>query len=135
MVADTESALPGPVDLQLSGSSNQGSPSAGSAYAHTFQVKNAGPWATSGGVTFSDPLPPSLAFLGVTTTAGTCTGGQTVTCALGDLANGAQATVAITVAAPATAQPIANTASVALASPQADTNPANDAVTIDVASR
>ncbi len=135
VVADTESCSPGPVDLQIAGSSNQGSPPVGSNYTYTFQVKNAGPWATSGGVSFSDELPASLTFVGVTTSAGTCTGGQTVSCALGDLANGAQATVAITVQAPSTAQSIANTASAGLAAPQADTNTANNSVTITVASK
>jgi uncharacterized repeat protein (TIGR01451 family) len=128
VVADTESALPGPVDLQLTGASSQGSPAAGSEYTYTFQVKNAGPWATAGGVSFSDALPASLAYVGVTTTAGTCTGGQTVSCALGDLANGAQATIAITVRAPSTPQLIVSTASASLAAPQPDVSAGNVAV-------
>ena len=135
VVADTESAMPGPVDLQISGSSNQGSPPVNSTYTYTYQVKNAGPWATSGGVSFSDALPASLTYVGVTTTVGSCTGQQTVSCALGDLANGAQATVAITVRAPGTAQLIANTASTSLTAPQSDTNTNNDSVTITVASK
>ncbi len=135
VVADTESAGPGPVDLQISGSSSQGSPAIGSSYTYTYLVKNAGPWATSGGVSFSDALPASLTYVGVTTSAGTCTGGQTVSCALGDLANGAQATVAITVRAPSTAQSIVNTASASLTAPQSDTNTANNSVTVTVASK
>lgn len=135
VVADTESAGPGPVDLQISGSSSQGSPPIDGTYTYTYLVKNAGPWATSGGVSFSDALPASLAFVGVTTSAGTCTGGQAVSCALGDLANGAQATVAITVKAPSTAQSIVNTASASLTAPQSDTNAGNNSVTITVASK
>ncbi len=135
VVADTESAGPGPVDLQISGSSNQGSPPVGGNYTYTYLVKNAGPWATSGGVAFSDALPASLTFVGATTSAGTCTGGQTVSCALGNLANGAQATVAITVRAPSTAQSIVNTASASLTAPQSDINTANNSVTITVASK
>lgn len=135
VVADTESAGPGPVDLQIAGASSQGSPAVDSSYTYTYQVKNAGPWATSGGVSFSDALPASLTYVDVTTTAGTCAGGQTVSCALGDLPNGAQATVAITVRAPGTAQPIVNTASASLTAPQSDTNTGNDSVTISVASR
>ncbi len=73
--------------------------------------------------------------MGVTTTAGSCTGGQTVSCALGDLANGAQATIAITVRAPGTAEAIANTGVAALTAPQTDPNAGNDAVTVTVASR
>ncbi|HET7788530.1 MAG TPA: DUF11 domain-containing protein [Myxococcales bacterium] len=134
VVADTERAAPGPVDLQISGSSNQGAPRVNSTYTYTYQIKNAGPWATSGGVTFSDALPASLAFVGVTASAGSCAGGQTVSCSLGDLANGAQATVAVTVRAPATAQQIANTASASLAV-QADTNASNNSLTVTVASK
>ena len=135
VVADTESASPGPVDLQISGSSNQGQPSIQSTYTYTYVVKNAGPWATSGGVRFADPLPDSLTFVAVATTAGSCTGGPTVSCALGDLANGAQATVAITVEAPGLAESIANTASASLAPPQSDTNPGDDSVTITITTR
>jgi uncharacterized protein DUF11 len=88
-----------------------------------------------GGVSFSDPLPASLAFVSATTTAGSCAGGQTVSCALGDLAVGAHATIAITVAAPGTAQSIVNTASASLAAPQGDTHPENDSVSVTVTSK
>jgi len=74
-VFDTESAAPGSVDLQISGSSNQGQPALGSNFTYTYRVKNAGPWATSGGVSFSDRLPDSLTFVSATTTAGSCTEG------------------------------------------------------------
>ena len=134
-VFDTETAAPGAVDLQISGSSNQGQPSLGSSYTYTYEVKNAGPWATSGGVSFSDPLPPSLTFVSATTTAGACTSGQTVSCALGDLAVGAHAIVAITVVAPSTAQSIVNTASASLTAPQSDTNPSNGSVSVTVTSK
>lgn len=132
VVNDTESAGPGPVDLQVTGSSNNNSPSLGSSCTYTYQVKNAGPWATFGGVSFSDVLPASLTFVNVTTTAGTCTGGQAVACSLGDLANGAHATVAVTVTAPATAQPVVNTASASLTEPQSDANPSNNSVSVTV---
>jgi uncharacterized repeat protein (TIGR01451 family) len=134
VVADTESAAPGPVDLQISGSSNQGSPPVNSTYTYTYLVKNAGPWATSGGVTFSDALPASLTYVAATATAGSCVGGQTVSCALGDLANGAQVAVAITVRAPGTPQQITNTAS-ASAAAQGDTSTGNNSVTITVAAK
>ena len=135
VVANTESAAPGPVDLQISGSSSQGSPPIGGIYTYTYEVKNVGPWATFGGVSFSDALPVSLALVGVTTTAGSCTGGQTVSCALGDLANGAHEIIAITVQAPSTSQAIANTASTRLTGPQGDANRSNDSVTIGVIAR
>ena len=135
VVNDTESAGAGPVDLQITGSSNNGSPHLDSSYTYTYQVKNAGPWSTSGGVSFTDVLPASLTFVNATTSTGACAGGQTVSCALGDLANGAHATVAITVTAPSTAQSIVNTASAGLSDPQSDTNVNNNAVTVTVASK
>ncbi|HZR06970.1 MAG TPA: hypothetical protein VFA79_00210 [Myxococcales bacterium] len=80
-------------------------------------------------------LPASLTYAGVTTTAGSCTGGSTISCTLGDLANGAQATVAVTVRAPGTSAPIANTASASLTMPQSDTNANDNIVTITVTPR
>jgi uncharacterized repeat protein (TIGR01451 family) len=135
VVSDTESAGPGPTDLQITGSSNNGSPPLGGAFAYTFQVKNNGPWATAGGVAFADALPASLGFVSVTTTQGACAGGQTVACALGDLAVGGQATISITVRAPDTAQAITDVASASLTAPQDDPKSANDSVSVSVASK
>ncbi len=135
VINDTESAEPGPVDLQITGSSNNGSPPTNSNYTYTYHIKNAGPWATSGGVSFADALPASLTFVSVTTSTGTCTGGQTVACALGDLTNGAQETVVITVAAPGTPQSIVNSASATLTSPQNDTNGNNNGVSVTVVAK
>jgi uncharacterized repeat protein (TIGR01451 family) len=134
-VTDSETVAPGSTDLQITGSSNQGSPPLNSQFTYTFQVKNNGPFATSGGVSFADALPPALTFVGVTTSVGSCTGGASVSCALGDLAVGAQATIQITVIAPSTAQTIVNTSSANLAPGQTDKNPTNNTVSVTVTSK
>lgn len=128
---DVEQVAPAPTDVQVTGSASNGSPALGSAFTYTFQVKNNGPYPTFGGVSFGDVLPASLTFLAVSTSAGACAGGASVSCALGDLAVGAQATVQISVQAPAVAQSVVDTASVAIGA-QADRNPANDSVSITV---
>jgi uncharacterized repeat protein (TIGR01451 family) len=134
-VDDTPFVAPAPTDVQVTGSSNQGSPPLGSLFTYTFQVKNNGPFATFGGVSFTDPLPAALTFAGVTTDTGACTSGAIVSCALGDLAVGAQATIRIDVQAPTTAQSVTNTASVAISGPETDRNPANDAVSVTVTAK
>jgi uncharacterized repeat protein (TIGR01451 family) len=139
LVRDTQPVAPAPIDVQISGAASTGSPAAGTSYTYTYQVKNNGRWASVGGITFSDTLPSSVVVLGVSATlpfGSSCTtAGQTVTCPLADLLNGASATVAITVRAPSTPQQIVNAASVTLSSSQTDTQPANDSVTITVVSR
>src|SRR5262249_28080367 len=92
-VVDTETAAPPPTDLQVTGSSNQGSPPVGTPFTYTFQVKNNGPFATAGSASFSDALPTDLTLSSVTTDTGSCTSDTTVSCDLGNLAVGAQATI------------------------------------------
>jgi len=133
-VQDTEEVAPAATDMQVTGSANTGSPAVGSTFTYTFQVKNSGPAATSGGVSFTDALPSSVAFVSLSTTTGSCTGGAVVDCALGDLPVGGQAVIQVSVTAPSSPQAISNTASVALAA-QTDRDPRNNAVTVNVASR
>jgi hypothetical protein len=64
--------------------------------------------------------------------------GQTVSCRIGDLDNGGafnQATIALTVAASGAPQQIVNTASVHTVSPQDDSNPTNNGVTVTVTTK
>src|SRR5262249_19386360 len=58
-VQDVQDVAPAPTDVQVTGSASNGSPPLGSVFTYTFQVKNDGPFATSGGVSFTDALPPS----------------------------------------------------------------------------
>ncbi|HEX2254607.1 MAG TPA: DUF11 domain-containing protein [Thermoanaerobaculia bacterium] len=76
----------------------------GESVTYTIRVSNAGP-ATATGVTVTDVLPASVAFVSatVTTGAGTCSrSGVVVVCELGDLANGDEAVIAIEVVPGAT---------------------------------
>jgi uncharacterized repeat protein (TIGR01451 family) len=131
---DVVDVAPAATDVQVTGSSTNGSPPLGSAFTYTFQVKNSGPFATFGGVSFTDGLPASLTFLDVSSDVGTCSGGATVSCALGDLPVGSQATIKILVQAPPVSQTIANTASVAIGQ-QTDRQLANNSVTVTVTSK
>jgi uncharacterized repeat protein (TIGR01451 family) len=146
---------PAATDIQISGAASNGSPVVGSTFTYTYQIKNAGPWGTYGGLTFTDTLPASLTFVGSAVTQATldritgqevqftvqnaCSAvGQTVVCPLRDMTNAGlpnQATITLTVAASGPAQLIANTATVHTASPQDDSNLANNSVTINVATR
>ena len=47
---------PAPTDIQVTGAASTGSPTVGSTYSYTFQVKDNGPWPAPG-VSFSDTLP------------------------------------------------------------------------------
>jgi uncharacterized repeat protein (TIGR01451 family) len=134
-VDDAPFVAPAPTDVQVTGSSNQGSPPLGSVFTYTFQVKNNGPFTTFGGVSFTDPLPVALSFVDVTTDTGSCTAGPEVGCALGDLAVGQQATIRIDVQAPNAAQSLTNAVSIALTGPQADRNPSNDTVSVTVTAK
>ena len=65
---------------------------------YTLVVTNKGP-STATNVLLVDPLPGPMAFLSVSTTQGTCTGGATISCNLGTLAANASATVTVVVRA------------------------------------
>jgi len=125
---------PGPTDIQVTGSSNNGSPPVGSPFAYTFQVKDNGPQGASA-VTFDDTLPPMIGLSSVSTSLGTCTTDPlagAVHCTLGDLGVGQQATIVIA-AAPTVTGSVTDTASIAMAG--ADTQPANNSVGVTVQPR
>ena len=124
-------------DLQVSGSASTGSPSPGTAFAYTFQVKNSGPDA-AGSVVFSDPLPTGTVYNYATANGsilpcaafGDLNGGTTVSCNLGIIAKGGQATVVVNVNAPQTASTFSNTGTVS--SSTTDPVTTNNAVTVTV---
>lgn len=93
---------------------------------YTIVVTNLGPGlATS--VVVTDELPAGTTLISSSSTQGTCSGTSTVTCNLGTLAAGNDATITLEVQLPSTPGPISNTATVTLAEP--DTNPDNNAGT------
>ncbi len=139
LIHDTNVAAPAATDEQITGSASTGSPVVGANYTYNYQIKNAGPWGTFGGVTFTDTLPASVTYVGSTASLGTiCSAvGQAITCQIPDHTNlnGQTSTIALTVAAPGAAQQIVNTAGIGFKSPQTDSKSANNSVTITVASK
>jgi uncharacterized repeat protein (TIGR01451 family) len=126
---------PAPTDIQVTGSSNNGSPPVGGTFNYAFQVKDNGPQPASG-VTFDDTLPSAI-LLGSTLTIdnGTCTANlaaNSVHCDIGNLATGQQSDITFS-ATPTTTGSFANTATIAMTS--TDTNPANNSVTVTVQPR
>jgi uncharacterized repeat protein (TIGR01451 family) len=150
VVTNRNVVAPAATDIQISGAASTGSPTVGSTFTYTYQVKNAGPWGTYGGITFVDALPGPLTYVSSSVTVFShlteqtvavdlCSVvGQTVTCPLGELQNGGpsgQATITLTVAVPSVPQQIVNTASAHTVPPQGDSNIANNSVTVSVTTR
>ena len=130
--ATAASASSGGADMQVSGSASTGSPNPGATFTYTFQVKNSGPNPATAS-TLTDALPVGTGFVSAAANGvpGACSIADTVvSCNLGDLASGGQATVAIAVTAPLAAGAFANTGSAA--SSVVDPNAANNAVTVNV---
>lgn len=126
---------PAPTDIQVTGSSNNGSPAVGSTFSYTFQVKDNGPQAATG-VTFDDTLPAAI-LLGSTLTAsvGTCTANpaaNSVHCDIGTLNTGQQSNITFS-ATPTATGSFTNTATIAMTG--TDTNPANNSVTVTIQPR
>jgi len=133
---------PSPTDVQVGGFASNGSPPRGGDFTYTFQVKNNGPF-TADAVSFSDTLPAVLPVNSVTVSfvlppasvitspPASCTvTGQTVSCDVGNMPVGSQATVVIGTTAPLDPQTIVNTASIASTTP--DRNPANGSASVTV---
>jgi uncharacterized repeat protein (TIGR01451 family) len=96
---------------------------AGEDLTYTIQVTNNGP-STATGVVIADSLPASVAF--VSASAGCALAAVEVQCAVGSLAPGASAAVAVVVR-PGAAGALANTVSVGAA--ETDPSPANNTAT------
>lgn len=87
---------------------------------YRITVTNNGP-SPATNVTITDQLAAGPTFVSAIPTQGTCSGPPTITCNLGSIANGAIALVNITITPQASGQ-LTNTASVAGAEPDPDTN-------------
>lgn len=118
-------------DLQVTGSSNNGSPRAGTLFLLTWQVRNnQDPIASN--VTFTDTLPGNLTLSGpVTTNLGTCsTSGSTVTCTVSSLSKSQSQVVSMNVLAGSAIGNVSDTATVSFDG--TDTNSANNSFTVTV---
>ena len=113
-------------DLAVTKSASPASVTVGDNVTYTSAVTNNGPFGATS-VTFTDTLPAGVTFVSATPSQGSCSeSGGTVTCDLGNLANGASATVAIVVTTTA-AGSISNTATVHAS--ETDPNTGNNSAT------
>ncbi len=112
-------------DLSISKTDSPDPVVAGQTITYTLTVTNNGP-SDASGVTVTDTLPSNVTFVSATASQGTATGaGSTVTGNLGNLADGATATITITGTVAATASgTLTNTATVS--APQTDPVSANN---------
>jgi uncharacterized repeat protein (TIGR01451 family) len=82
------------IDLQITKADSPDPDVLGNQLKYTITVKNNGP-DTAHNVQMSDPLPAGVSFSSVSTTQGTCTGGQLISCQLGTIASGASVTITV----------------------------------------
>ena len=116
-----------PTDLGITKVDSSDPARVGRNLTYTITVTNNGPNPATG-VAVNDALPGGLSARSTSASQGSCSGTTTVTCALGDLASGASATVTIVVR-PSEAGTLSNTATVSGGQP--DPNDANNTATQD----
>lgn len=99
-------------DLTLTKTAAPVPATAGETITFTLTARNLGPSAASN-VRVTDPLPSGFVFVSATPSKGSCVGGSTVNCSLGNMANGEQQTITIVATVPLDAAPrVTNTASI-----------------------
>jgi uncharacterized repeat protein (TIGR01451 family) len=118
---------PDPADLSISMTASPDPVPAGSNLTYNIVVANSGPSSASG-VTMSDTLPAQTQFVSASPSQGSCLGAHTVTCGIGVLGSGASAIITVVVTPSGGPQTISNMAFVM--GDVADSNPANDSVTV-----
>jgi uncharacterized repeat protein (TIGR01451 family) len=116
---------PGSADISVTKTHSPASPLVGHDLTYTVRVSNNGPDAATG-VTVGDALPAEVTFVSAIASQGGCVGTSVVSCDLGSLSSGSQATVTIVVRPTVTGM-ISNTVSVA--SDQSDPAPGNNEAT------
>jgi uncharacterized repeat protein (TIGR01451 family) len=122
--ASPVSVLPASADLSVTKTASSQTTTPGSTLTYTITVANAGP-STATNVVMVDTLPAGLQFVSATPSQGSCTGTTTITCNLGSILTGANATVSLqTTVTAASGNSIANTATASAA--ETDPNPGNN---------
>jgi len=125
-IEPTVVAAPTSADLAITKTDAADPVAVNGSVVYTLTIRNNGP-ADATGVTVVDTLPAGVTFVSAVPSQGAaCTGTATVSCVLGALATGAQATVVVTVTAP-TPGVITNTATVSATEP--DPAPLNNTAT------
>ena len=114
-----------PADLAIAKVDSVDPATVGSDLTYTLTATNNGPNPATG-VTVTDDLPAGLSARSSSASQGSCSGTETVTCAVGDLASGASATIQIVVR-PTAAGTITNTARIS--GNQPDSNEGNNRAT------
>jgi uncharacterized repeat protein (TIGR01451 family) len=92
--SQASSAVGVAADLSIVKTADKSSAEVGDTITWTLVAKNNGPKDATG-VTVSDVIPPGVTISSATSTAGSCTLGAPVVCAIGNLANGATATITV----------------------------------------
>ncbi|MGK2858389.1 MAG: hypothetical protein ACSLFQ_14410, partial [Thermoanaerobaculia bacterium] len=81
-------------DVSITKTALPASVAVGANVTYTLTVTNNGP-DTADAVTVTDPLPAGMTWVSTVTTLGSCSGTNVVSCSLGNMANGASATITI----------------------------------------
>jgi uncharacterized repeat protein (TIGR01451 family) len=117
-------------DISINGTALPNPAYAGSNLVFTLAVANTGPSAATG-VTVTNLLPANVAFVSAVSSQGTCTqSGGVVSCSLGVIAGGTNATISITVVPAAPGATLTNVATVTRA--ETDAYLGNNTVTTTV---
>jgi uncharacterized repeat protein (TIGR01451 family) len=124
--------LGAPADLSITKFAQADNVALGSEIVYTITVLNSGP-SDATDVEVTDPIPPSTSFVSAEASPGSCAeSGGTVTCELGDLADGRRATITLTVLANEVGV-VENTATVSSNQPDPDESDNSDTETTAVA--
>jgi uncharacterized repeat protein (TIGR01451 family) len=111
---------PASADLSIAKTTTQTTAQTGNLVTYTITVSNAGPSpATS--VVVNDTLPAGLQFVSATPSQGTCNAASPLSCSLGTINSGANATITLVTRVVATSGTISNTATVGSADADPDT--------------
>lgn len=116
-------AGPAQADLELTKTTTSTTVTTGSILNYTITVTNAGPSSASN-VVVTDTLPAGLTLISATPSQGTCNATNPVSCNLGTIINGGNATIALSTQVTATGGTITNSASVTSTEGDTDTSSA-----------
>lgn len=116
-----------PVDLSITKTPSASEVIVGTNLTYTLLVINHSTEADAQNVIVTDILPANVTFKSVSSTKGSCSGSNTISCPLGTLAKGQQATVTIVVT-PRRVGQITNTATVVSDNPDSQTGNNSDTV-------